>query len=121
MPVLKEVVGRIEDAVVGPDGREMVRFHGVFVAQPHVREAQVVQETLTRIRIKVVPSNGFGPTDVEDIIHRTQQRLGPQVNVIVEQVTSIPRTDAGKFRAVVSLLKVAGSPDPLRHRHHSLP
>jgi phenylacetate-CoA ligase len=103
MPVIREVVGRLEDAVVGPDGREMVRFHGLFVQQPHVREAQVVQETLTRIRIKVVPANGFNDADVQDIVSRTRQRLG-DVQVVVEPVDTIPRSAAGKFRAVVSLL-----------------
>jgi len=108
MPVLREVIGRMEDAVVGPDGRQMVRFHGLFVQQPNVREAQVVQETLTRIRIKVVPSNGFGSADAEDIVKRAQQRLGPQVEVVVEPVTVIQRTSAGKFRAVVSLVSRVG-------------
>ena len=108
MPVLKEVVGRIEDVVIGPDGRRMVRFHGVFVDQPHVREGQIIQEALNRIRVKVVPTNGFGPTDVQDVIHRVQQRLGPQVEVIVEPVDQIPRTAAGKFQAVVSHLREQG-------------
>ncbi len=105
MPVLKEVVGRIEDVVVGPDGRQMVRFHGIFVAQPHVREGQIIQEALDRIRVKVVSTNGFGPSDSEEIVHRVQQRLGPQVEVIVEPVVHIPRTPAGKFQAVVSQLR----------------
>jgi phenylacetate-CoA ligase len=104
MPVIKEVIGRIEDVVVGPDGRQMVRFHGVFVDQPHVREGQIVQETLDRVRVKVVPCAGFGDADVRDIMARVQQRLGKEVKVIVEPVTEIPRTKAGKFQAVVSLL-----------------
>jgi phenylacetate-CoA ligase len=102
MPVIKEVVGRVEDAVVGADGREMVRFHGVFVAQPHVVEAQVIQEALTRIRVKVVPSAGFGGDDADDIVRRVRQRLGRETDVTVEPVASIPRTAAGKFRAVIS-------------------
>jgi len=108
MPVLKEVVGRIEDVVVGPDGRRMVRFHGIFVDQPHVREGQIIQETLNRIRVKVVPSNGYGPADVQEIIHRVQQRLGPQVEVLVESVADLPRTAAGKFQAVISRLSEQG-------------
>lgn len=104
MPVLKEVVGRIEDVVTGPDGREMVRFHGIFVDQPHIREGQIVQETLHRIRVRVVPVDGFGPGDVDDIAARVRQRLGPEVQVIIDPVKEIPRTAAGKFRAVVSLL-----------------
>ncbi|MEW6216644.1 MAG: hypothetical protein AB1543_03080, partial [Candidatus Bipolaricaulota bacterium] len=31
MPVLGDIVGRLEEVVVGPDGRETVRFHGLFV------------------------------------------------------------------------------------------
>jgi len=102
MPVIKEVVGRIEDVVVGPDGRQMVRFHGVFVNQPHIREGQIIQEALDLIRVKIVPSDGFGNPDVDEIVHRIQQRLGNSVKVIVETVDEIPRTKAGKFQAVIS-------------------
>jgi len=102
MPVIKEIVGRIEDVVRGPDGREMVRFHGIFVNQPHVREGQIIQETLNQIRVKVVPTEEFDLTDRRDIIHRVQQRLGEGVAVAVETVSEIPRTKAGKFKAVIS-------------------
>jgi phenylacetate-CoA ligase len=104
MPVIKEVLGRIEDVVIGPDGRQMVRFHGVFVKQPHVQEGQIIQESLNLIRVKVVASDGFGEQDVQDIIHRVQQRLGESVKVKVEPVMEIPRTKAGKFQAVISHL-----------------
>jgi phenylacetate-CoA ligase len=105
MPVLKEIVGRIEDVVIGQDGRRLVRFHGVFADQPHVREGQILQEALNMIRVKVVPAHGFGPADTQDIIRRVQQRVGPEIKVVVEQVKHIPRTAAGNFQAVVSLLR----------------
>ena len=101
MPVIKEVVGRVEDVVNGPDGRQLVRFHGVFLDQPNIREGQIIQESLNRIRVKVVPAPGFEPATRVDIARRVQQRLG-QVEVIVEPVDQIPRTAAGKFKAVVS-------------------
>jgi len=105
MPVIREVVGRLEDVVVGPDGRQMVRFHGVFVDQTHIQEGQIIQEALDRIRVKVVATDGFEENDNAEIRHRVQQRLGNEVNVIVEQVESIPRTAAGKFKAVISQVK----------------
>jgi phenylacetate-CoA ligase len=108
MPVIREVVGRIEDVVIGADGRRLVRFHGIFVDQAHVREGQIVQETLHRIRVKVVPSEGFTDSDITDIQHRVAQRMGPEVEVVVELVNQIPRTAAGKFQAVVSLLREQG-------------
>jgi phenylacetate-CoA ligase len=105
MPVIKEVIGRIEDVIIGPDGRQMVRFHGIFVNQPHVREGQIIQETLDHIRVRVVPTHNFGDPDIQDVIQRVQQRLGRDVTVSVETAASIPRTKAGKFQAVVSRLK----------------
>ncbi len=102
MPVLQEVVGRTEDVVTGPDGRELVRFHGVFVDQPHVRLGQVVQESVDRIRLRIVAADGFGAADERDLIARVRQRLGPSVQVTVEIVDRIPLSAAGKFQAVVS-------------------
>jgi len=104
MPVIKEVIGRMEDVIVGPDGRQMVRFHGVFVDQPHVREGQIVQESIHSICVRVVPTNEFDEADVKEIIHRVQQRLGNNINVRVESVSEIARTKAGKFKAVISML-----------------
>jgi phenylacetate-CoA ligase len=108
LPVIKEVLGRVEDVVVGPDGRQMVRFHGIFVNQPHVREGQIIQERLDRIRVRVVPAAGYGEADERDIVGRVQQRLGPGTEVVVEAVDQIPRTAAGKFQPVVSLLRDQG-------------
>jgi phenylacetate-CoA ligase len=105
MPVIKEVVGRMEDVVTGPDGRQMVRFHGIFVNQPNVIEGQIIQEALDQIRVKVVPTVGFNQSEIVDIQHRIQQRLGTSINVTVETVTEIPRTKAGKFKAVISNIK----------------
>lgn len=104
MPVLKEVIGRIEDTIYGPDGRRMVRFHGIFVQQPHVQEGQIVQESLHHLRVRIVPKPGFGPDDELDIIRRIHQRLTDKVKVTVECVDHIERTPAGKFRAVVCQL-----------------
>lgn len=105
MPVIKEVVGRIEDVIIGPDGRKMVRFHGVFVNQPHIREGQIIQETLHQIKVNIVPTDGFADTDAQDVVHRIQQRLGASVNVAVNIVDKIPLSKSGKFKAVISLLE----------------
>jgi phenylacetate-CoA ligase len=100
LPVLKEVVGRIEDVVVGPDGREMVRFHGIFIDLPHVLEGQVIQEAPDRFTVKVVGRDGFGPAEEASIRKRFADRLGP-VSVAIHQVPEIPRSARGKFRAVI--------------------
>lgn len=105
MPVIREVIGRIEDIVTGPDGRQLVRFHGIFVDQPHIIEGQIIQKTLVQIIAKVVPTTGFNSKDIIEIQNRIHQRLGDRVQVSVELVDSIPRTTAGKFKAVISEIK----------------
>ncbi len=101
MPVIKEVFGRIEDVVIGFDGRQLVRFHGIFANQPNVREGQIIQEAIDYIRVRVVSTQEFGTSDVADITDRIRQRLGPAVEVAVEPVHEIARTASGKFRAVI--------------------
>jgi len=100
--VIKEVVGRIEDVVTGPDGRQLVRFHGIFTDQPNIVEGQIIQETLTDFIVKVVPTENFTENDEQDLRQRMVQRLGKDVNVTVQKVGLILRTKAGKFQAVIS-------------------
>ncbi|NMC16573.1 MAG: phenylacetate--CoA ligase family protein [Chloroflexi bacterium] len=102
MPVLQEVVGRIEDVVTGPDGRQLVRFHGIFANQPNIIEGQVIQETLRDFTVKVVCTQNFTEQDVADIKCRMAQRLGEGVMISVERVESISRSSSGKFQAVIS-------------------
>jgi phenylacetate-CoA ligase len=54
LPVVEEIIGRIEDTVVGLDGREMVRFHGIFYHIPSIIEGQIIQHTLYDFEVKVV-------------------------------------------------------------------
>lgn len=110
LPVLKEVVGRSEDVIVGPDGRQTVRFHSLFINLPHVMEGQVVQEELDFVRVRVVAKSGFDEAEKALIRQRLRDRLG-EVRVEVEEVSEIERTVRGKFRAVVSRI-----PDAVRRQ-----
>jgi len=103
LPVLKEVIGRLEDVVTGPDGRQMVRFHGLFIDLPNIVEGQVVQETPEKFTVRVVTVNGFGESEASVIRNRFEERLG-KVLVNVERVREIPRAERGKLRAVLSKL-----------------
>jgi len=104
LPVLKDLVGRIEDAVIGPDGTEMVRFHGIFVGMPHVLEGQIIQQRIDLLRVRVVVTKEFGAEDEKIIRHRiTKERLHG-MNVEIERVAELERTGRRKFRAVISML-----------------
>jgi phenylacetate-CoA ligase len=103
LPRLLAVEGRCDDAVITPDGRTVGRLDPVFKADIPVQEAQIVQEAVDRLRVKVVPAPGFAAAAEAAIVARVQERVGP-MRVVVEVVEAIPRTRHGKFRAVINEL-----------------
>lgn len=109
LPVLEEVVGRLEDVVVGPDGRRMVRFHGLYIGLPEIRCGQVVQEAPDRITVLLETVGELDPATGGDVVRRVHDRLGSGVEVRVEAVREIPRDASGKIRAVVSRLNAGGT------------
>lgn len=101
MPVIDEIVGRIEDTVIGPDGREMIRFHGIFINLPNIIEAQVIQYQTSEFEIKLVTSKQPDQVELALIEKRMRSQLG-SINLTVNVVAEIPRNANGKFKAVIS-------------------
>ena len=103
LPVIEEVLGRLEDVLVSPDGRVSACSHRLYHGLPNVLEAQLVQERLDRIRVRVVRAAGFQVQDEQAIRKRIQDHLGA-VEVVVEATPELKRTERGKFRSVISQL-----------------
>ncbi len=104
MPVIQEIVGRVEDTVIGADGREMVRFHGIFVGIPGIVEGQIVQQEFTMFEVNIVVSKPLTEDELLLIRKRMVSQLG-EVEVAIIEVDHIPRGPNGKFKAVVSNIK----------------
>jgi len=102
-PILDGINGRVEDVCYTADGRQIVRFDTVFKGVDRIREAQVIQDAIDAFRVDVVPAGGFNADDVKLIAQNLRVHVG-NVGVKVECVPSIPRTAAGKFRAVICRL-----------------
>lgn len=103
LPTLARVEGRCDDVLYTADGRAVGRLDPVFKAGAALREAQIVQEALDRVRVRYVPGEGFAASDADVLVERLRDRLG-DVEVVLEAVPAIPRTANGKFRAVVCRL-----------------
>lgn len=104
MPLVEEITGRIEDAIVGKDGREMVRFHGIFIGIPAIVKGQIVQETLEDIIINVQVERELTTEEREILTKRIYSQLG-KLNVQIFEMKEIPCGNNGKFRAVISKVK----------------
>ena len=103
LPRIARLEGRADDTLFTRDGRAVGRMDPVFKSRAPVREAQIVQEALDRVRLRVVPADGYTSADGVAIAARIRDRLGDVV-VTVDEVTEIPRTANGKLRAVICQL-----------------
>jgi len=102
MPVVDEVIGRIEDVVRGKDGREMVRFHGLYVDVPGLQSAQIIQESLHQIQFNLVVDTEADKLHIEDMIKkRLFSQLG-DLEVFFNYVDNLPLSTNGKVKAVIS-------------------
>jgi len=104
MVVVDEIVGRIEDTVIGPDGREMMRFHGIFINLPCIIEAQVIQYELTVFEIKIVVAKQPTEEDLNMIRKRMASQLG-DIQLSINIVDAIEKSPNGKFKSVISHVK----------------
>jgi phenylacetate-CoA ligase len=103
LPILEGIDGRVEDYCYTRDGRRVIRFDTVFKGVATIRQAQVVQETLDLFTVNVIPARGFDERDLQRIQQNMTLHVG-HVAVNVRCVDEIPKTDAGKFRAVICRL-----------------
>jgi phenylacetate-CoA ligase len=100
LPLVQRIEGRVDDVLYMRDGRAVGRLDPVFKASYPLREAQIVQESFERVRVRCVPAAGFGPTHADAIADGIRARLGP-IEVVIETVAEIPRGPGGKFHAVI--------------------
>ena len=100
LPILGAIEGRSDEVLLTRDGRAAPQLDIVFDGIGVIREAQIIQERLDLVRVRVAPAPGFNATHEHTITTGVRERLG-EVQVVVDQVDVIPRTSNGKLRAVI--------------------
>jgi phenylacetate-CoA ligase len=100
-PVLAEIIGRMDDVVVTPEGRHVGRLSPVLKGFP-VEEGQYIQETDGVLHVLLVTAPGFHDGVIPAIEQSLRKRVGPTIPVVIRQVPAIERGPGGKFRAVIS-------------------
>lgn len=102
--LVKRLIGRDCDLIKTPDGRVMGSVDHIYKDLPGFVEAQIVQETIDLIEIRVVPTDGrpLPPAVRSQLKINLHERIGPGLDIRVVEVESLPRTKNGKLRPVVS-------------------
>jgi phenylacetate-CoA ligase len=99
--VLLGLEGRIDDVVVGADGRRVGRLSHVPKDLPGVLAMQFVQDRPGAVVARVVSEGVLALAVSEEIRRRLAERLGSAMEIEVEQVSALERTARGKIRGVI--------------------
>ena len=100
LPTLLSVDGRVQDTLYTMDGRSIGCVDTVYDSELPLHEAQIIQETLGRVRVRYVPAPEWTQAAGASLIAGMRERMGA-VEVILEEVREVPRTANGKFRPVI--------------------
>jgi len=98
------IEGRKDDYVITPEGLRIMRFDYIFKDAMNVQEAQVVQERMGEIVLRIVRRTSYGTKDENEISAEVRRWISPTLRARFEYVSEIEREANGKFRAVVSRL-----------------
>lgn len=103
--IIREINGRSEDYVITPEGNKILRFDYIFKDTINVIEAQIIQNKLGEIIIRVIKRDEYSDKDEDRIIREVHEKISPKLKVQFEYPLSIERERTGKFRAVKSYIK----------------
>jgi phenylacetate-CoA ligase len=102
--VLTRIEGRVDDYVITPEGRRIMRFDYLFKDTLGIREAQIVQERLGEIVVRIVAEQQTARAEMERVRELVAAWISPRIAVRFEVVEALPKRANGKLQAVVSLL-----------------
>lgn len=105
LPLIERVEGREADYVVTPAGN---LISGISLTEnfanlvPGTAQMQIVQESITQLRIRLVASAEFGDASRRKIAELVRDTFGDSVSHDVELVDAIPQEPSGKYRFCIS-------------------
>lgn len=104
LPIVKKVIGRMDDYIRTPDGRYIGRLSNIFKGVKDIALCQIVQESLEGVTIRIVPFAGYDRDSEQKLLKLARERLGNDMVINIQLVSDIPRSASGKFKLVVSKL-----------------
>lgn len=100
--ILTSIDGRQEDYVVLKNGTRLGRVSRIVKNMVNIREAQIYQNKVGEITIRVVRGEHYTANDEAALIHEARQRVGDGAEILIEYVPKLERSRTGKLRFVVS-------------------
>jgi len=90
------IEGRSTDYLLSPDGARLIGMNHIPRDVRHIIQAQLIQESVDRVRILVVPTKEFSVNDKATILNNAHAKLPQSMRIDIELVDRLERTAQGK-------------------------
>lgn len=96
------VIGRVNDVLLDQAGsRVLTGVNQIPRGVSNLMRLQVVQETASKVMLKVLPGPGFSDADAEQLLRNARLKIPESIVVEVELVNELLKTKSGKTPFVV--------------------
>ncbi|MEM7590088.1 MAG: hypothetical protein AAF383_00955 [Cyanobacteria bacterium P01_A01_bin.83] len=103
-PVIDSIEGRQEDYILTPSGKYIGGMGIIFGGLANLVEGQIIQEKLDLIRVLIVATDNFNYQNEKLLVNNLKDRVGDDMNIIIQKTDSIERTKRGKHKLTISLV-----------------
>ena len=104
LPLLKEIQGRTTDFIVAQNGTVLHGLALIYVLRgiEGIESFKITQYSLNKTTVQIVKGQKYNQQSKTKIQREFKQRLGQDVQIIVEYIPEIAKEKSGKFRYVIS-------------------
>lgn len=107
LPLMEQITGRVADFLVKQDGSRVAGIsliENTLTKIPGINQMQIIQESLDRITLRLVPGTLFSEVTEKELIMYFNRLFGESVSITIEIITSIPPEPSGKYRFSISMV-----------------
>ena len=101
-PIVTDLEGRVDDYLVGADGRQFGRLSTAMKQSPAIHSAQLAQDRPGHAYLLVRPGPGYCRHDADVVRNDILGRIG-RFDLEIVELDEIPKTPQGKSRLVIRL------------------
>ena len=101
-PELEQIIGRVSDLIVCPDGRKVAAAVLDYSFGPAVQRFKAFQRSLTRLEIEIEKSDTFSMQALAEAERSLRDKLGNSIEIDFRIVDSISASPSGKMTVLES-------------------
>ena len=108
LPIVKEIIGRIDDCLYTTEGKRYSGMSFAFFGRRGIKKARLLQNDLTTVTVELVTTAEFDNAEHIELMNALKRKVNDKVSFKLNIVNDIIQETPGKFKFVVSSVKNVG-------------